>query len=62
MAEDGLSPSLSMCSLNRMPATAVSHHGCERGLADLKRLAAEVVVVQLDDVEAVRNTRSSVRF
>jgi hypothetical protein len=23
---------------------------------------AEVVVVQLDDVEAVRNTRSSVRF
>ena len=40
----------------------LSHHGCERGLADLKRLAAEVVVVQLDDVEAVRNTRSSVRF
>ena len=34
----------------------------KRGLADLKRLAAEVVVVQLDDVEAVRNTRSSVRF
>jgi len=23
MAEDGLSPSLSMCSLNRMPATAL---------------------------------------
>jgi hypothetical protein len=37
-----------MCSLNRMPGLALGHDRRERGLADLKRIAPQVVAVQLD--------------
>jgi hypothetical protein len=32
----------------------LGHHGCERGFADLKRVAAKVIVVQFDQVEGVQ--------
>jgi len=31
----------------------LDHDGCERGLADLKRITPQVVAVQLDEVEGV---------
>ena len=46
-------PSPSICSLNRMPGAGLGHDRCECGLANLKRIAPQVVAVQLDEVEGV---------
>jgi hypothetical protein len=34
--------------------TGISHHRCERRLADLKRIAPQVITVQLEQVEGVQ--------
>jgi hypothetical protein len=36
-----------------MPGVSLGHDRCERALADLKRIAPQVVAVQLDKVEGV---------
>jgi hypothetical protein len=33
--------------------TCLGQHACKRGLADLKRIAPQVVAIQLDQVEGV---------
>jgi len=47
-------PSPSICSLNRMPGLGLGHERRERCLADLKRIALQVVAVQFDQVEGVQ--------
>jgi hypothetical protein len=37
----------------------LGNHGCERGLADLKRIAEQIVPVQLIRSNANRNTLAS---
>src|SRR5262249_20416748 len=52
MGEDGRAVALDM--LTEPDAGAgLGHDGCERGLADRKRIAPQVVAVQLDEVEGV---------
>src|SRR5215472_3526802 len=46
-------PSPSICSLNRMPRLALATINRSVGLADMKRIAAQVVAVQFDGVEGV---------
>src|SRR5262245_50622836 len=52
MGEDGLAIALDM--LVKPDARAgLGHDRCERGLADLKRIAPEVVAVQFDQVKSI---------
>ena len=53
-------PSPSICSLNRMPGPGLGHDRCERGLADRKRIAPQIVAVQLDQVEGVEDFHRAV--
>jgi hypothetical protein len=43
-----------------MPGLGLGHDRCERGLADLKRIAAQVVAIQLDQVEGVEDFHRAV--
>jgi hypothetical protein len=43
-----------MCSLNRMPAPGPGQDGRKRGLADLKRVTAQVVAVEFDKIEGIQ--------
>src|SRR5262249_9478808 len=52
MGEDGRAVALGML-VEPDAAAGLGHDRCERGLADLKRIAAQVVAVQFDQVEAV---------
>jgi hypothetical protein len=51
MGEDGRAVALDMF-VEPDTATGLGQDGCERGLADLERIAAQVIPVQLEQVEA----------
>src|SRR4029450_10630288 len=53
MGEDGLAVALHML-IHPDAGARVGYDRCERGLTDLKRIAPEVVAVQLDQVEGVQ--------
>src|SRR5262245_3372533 len=52
MGEDGRAVALDML-VEPDARSSLGHDRCERGLADLKRIAPQVVAVQLDQVEGV---------
>jgi hypothetical protein len=52
MGEDGRAVALDML-VEPDAGAGLGHDRCERGLADLKRIAPEVVAVQFDEVEGV---------
>jgi hypothetical protein len=52
MGEDGRAVALDML-IEPDADPSLGHDRCERGLADLKRIAPQVVAVQLDQVEGV---------
>src|SRR5262245_12196510 len=52
MAENSLTIALHML-IEPDAGAGLGHDRCERGLADLKRIALQVVPVQLDQVESV---------
>ena len=58
MGEDGRAIALDML-IEPDAGAGLGHDRCERGLADLKRVAPQVVAVQLDQVEGVRGFSSS---
>ncbi len=60
MDEDGRAVALDML-VEPDAGSGLGQDGCERGLADLKRIAPQVVAVQLDQVKAYRNTLSLAR-
>src|SRR5262245_34548955 len=53
MGEDGRAVALDMV-VEPDAAAGLGHDRCERSLADLKRIAPQVVAVQLDQVEGVQ--------
>jgi hypothetical protein len=53
MAENGLTIALHML-VKPNAGASLGHDGCERGLANLKRITPEVVAVQFDQVEGVQ--------
>src|SRR5215510_9494768 len=52
MGEDGRAVALDML-IEPDAGSSLGHDRCKRGLADLKRVAPQVVTVQLDEVEGV---------
>ena len=52
MGEDGRAVALDML-IEPDAGAGLGHDRCERGLADLKRIAPQIVAVQLDEVEGV---------
>jgi hypothetical protein len=52
MGEDGRAVAFDML-IEPDAGTGIGHDRCERGLADLKRIAPQVVAVQFDEVEGV---------
>ena len=52
MVEDGRAITLDML-IEPDARAGLGHDRCERGLADLKRVAPQVVAVQLDQVEGI---------
>jgi hypothetical protein len=56
MGEDGRAVAFDML-IEPHAGASLGQHARERGLADLKRIAPEVVAVQLDEVESVEDCR-----
>ena len=52
MGEDGWAVALHVF-VEPYAGARLGHNRCERGLADLKRVAPQVITVQLDEVEGV---------
>jgi hypothetical protein len=52
MGEDGRAIALDML-VEPDAGACLGQHACKRGLADLKRIAPQVVAIQLDQVEGV---------
>ena len=52
MGEDGRAVALDML-VESDARSSLGHDRCERGLADLERVTAQIVAVQLDQVEGV---------
>jgi hypothetical protein len=52
MGKDGRAVALDML-VEPYPGARLGQDRCERGLADLKRIAPQVVAVQLDEVEGI---------
>jgi len=50
MGEDGRAVALDML-IEPDAGAGLGHDRCERGLADLKRIAPQVIAVQFDEVE-----------
>ena len=58
MGEDGRAVAFQML-IEPDAGLSLGHDRCKRGLADLKRIAPQVVAVQFDQVKAYRNVLSS---
>jgi hypothetical protein len=58
MGEDGRAVALDML-VEPDARASLGHDRCERGLADLERVTAQVVAVQFDQVEGVQETSPS---
>jgi hypothetical protein len=61
MCEDGRAVVLGML-VEPDAGTGLGHDRCERCLADLKRIAPQIIAVQLDEVEGVEEYVSLARW
>ena len=52
MGEDGRAVAFNML-VEPDAGTRLGHDGCERSLADFKRITAQIIVIQFDQVEGV---------
>jgi hypothetical protein len=61
VVEDGRAVPLHML-IEPDAGAGLGHDRCKRGLADLKRIAPQVIAVQFDEVEGVRKMLSLARW